>query len=89
MTKKVHTYTIEQSLKKCQDSLDKPLEDLTWDELLNYIELLKKRLSKNTLSLFTSKFIQFYKFCFDKTDRFTHYSLCRNIRLCSGLDEMQ
>jgi len=32
--------TIEQSLNKCQVSLDKSLEDLTWDELLGYHNIL-------------------------------------------------
>lgn len=75
--------TIEQSLKKAQDSLDKPLEDFTWDELLSYIESLKKRLSKNTLSLYTSKFIQFYKFCFDKTDDVKYNKMVKSLKSIS------
>ena len=61
-------YTLEQVLKKAEESLDKPLEDATFDELMTYIEGQKKIFSKNTVSLSIHKFVQFYKFCFETTE---------------------
>jgi len=73
-------YTLEQVLKKAEESLDKPLEDATFDELMTYIEGQKKIFSKNTVSLSIHKFVQFYKFCFETTEDIKYERLIKKLK---------
>ncbi|VVB89160.1 Tyrosine recombinase XerC [uncultured archaeon] len=72
--------TLEQSLVKAEKSIGKPLEDVTYEELLSYIESIKKHLSDNTVALYQSKFIQFYKFCFEETEDIKYNKLIKKLQ---------
>lgn len=72
--------SLEQSLVKSEESIGKPLEEITFDELLTHIELLKETLSNNSVSLRISKFIQFYKYCFDETDDIKYNKMLKRIK---------
>jgi site-specific recombinase XerD len=73
--------SLEQALGKAEENLGKPLEELTWEELLTYFESLKEGgLSISSVYLIQSKFIQFYKFCFDETEDSKYYSMFKKVK---------
>lgn len=71
---------LEQVFNKTHKALEKPIEDVTFDELLTYIEGLKKSLSKSSIQLYIQKYIQFYKFCFDKTDDIKYEKMVKKLK---------
>ncbi len=73
--------SLEQALGKAEENVGKPLEELTWEEILTYFESLKKRgLSTSSVYLIQSKFIRFYKFCFDETEDVKYNSMIKKIK---------
>lgn len=72
--------TLEQSLLKAEKSMGKPLEEATYEEILSYLEGLKKYLSDNTVALYLSKFMQFYRFCFDETEDIKYNKLLKKLQ---------
>jgi integrase/recombinase XerD len=72
--------TLKQSLEKAQDNLGEPLEDLTYEQIISYIEKLDKELSSNSVALVVSKFIQFYNYCFDKTEDTKYFKLVKELK---------
>lgn len=72
--------SLEMSLGKAEINIGEPLEDITFEQLHEYIELLKKNHSNNSITLYISKFIQFYKFAFDETDDIKYNKMIKRIK---------
>lgn len=72
--------SLNQSLVKAEENIGKPLEDITFDELLSYIESLKETLSDNSVALYISKYIQFYRYCFDETEDIKYNKMIKRIQ---------
>lgn len=73
--------SIEQSLVKAEKALNKPLETATYEDILNYVELIKnKELAPTTIHIIESKFIQFYHFCFDETEDIQYNKMLKQLK---------
>jgi site-specific recombinase XerD len=73
--------SIEQSLVKAEQAMGKPLETATFEDLLCYVERRKEEgLAATSIHIIESKFIQFYKYCFDETDDIRYNKMLRQLR---------
>jgi integrase/recombinase XerD len=71
----------KRTLEEIEKSIGKPLQDATPDDILDYIEKINEsELAKSTISLYEKKLLQFYRFCFDKTDDVKYNKLIRQIK---------
>lgn len=61
---------LEYMLKHAQECLKKPLEKADWNNLMEYLIMLRdtEELSESTIALHQTKLRQFYSYCFDETD---------------------
>jgi len=61
---------LEYMLTHAQECLKKPLEKADWNNLTDYLIMLRntEELSDSTIALHQTKLRQFYSFCFDETD---------------------
>lgn len=82
---------LNKTLVKAENCTGKPLEDLTLDEVLNYIETVKqtgkikrnmkgKPLSNSTIRMLQVHFIQFFRWCFDETDDAKYLSIAKKLK---------
>jgi integrase/recombinase XerD len=67
-------------LERIEKDIGKPLENATFEELLSYFESLKDNMADNSIALYESKLIQFYKFCFDETDDVQYNKLVKKLK---------
>lgn len=72
--------TLEQSVSRAERTIGKPLEEATYEELFSYIESLKSTLSENTVALYESKLIQFYRFCFEETEDIRYNKIVKKLK---------
>lgn len=60
--------------------MGKPLETATFDDLLCYVERRKEEgLAATSIHIIESKFIQFYKYCFNETDDIRYNKMVRQL----------
>jgi site-specific recombinase XerD len=72
---------IKSTLENAQDEINKPIENLTIDDLKKYFEgLQQKKQANNSIHLCQQRFIQFYQFCLDETDNEKYSLLIRKIK---------
>jgi site-specific recombinase XerD len=72
--------TLEQSVSRAERTIGRPLEEATYEELFSYIESLKSNLSENTVALYESKLIQFYRFCFEETEDIRYNKMVKKLK---------
>jgi len=73
--------SLKQALVTAEQEIGKPLETVTYEEILSYIEsLTKKGFSASTIYLIETKFIQFYNFCFNQTDDIQYVRMIRRLK---------
>jgi len=72
---------IKSTLENAQDEIQKPIENLTIDDLKKYFEGLQQKNQKNSsIGLCQQRFIQFYQFCLDETDNEKYSILIRKLK---------
>jgi integrase/recombinase XerD len=73
---------LEYALRTAQETMDKPLEDVSYEELKNYIDFIteERDLSNGTIELMQRKFIQYYNWLFNRTDDPKYHKIVRMIK---------
>lgn len=72
--------SIMDSLNEATKIIKKPLESVEPEDILDYIEELKKSKSSGTVNLRISKLIQFYGYCFEETDEIRYNKIIKKLK---------
>jgi integrase len=75
---------LEAILYDAQKNIGKKLEEANFEDILNYIESLKDKLSDNTISLYKQKLLQFYRFCFEETEDIKYNKIVKKLKSISS-----
>lgn len=66
---------------KAEDWLGKPLEDVSFDDIMKYIEYKKKEgLNQTSIWIYEKKLIQFFNFCFNETDDIKYSKIIKRLK---------
>ncbi len=72
---------IKSTLENAQEEIQKPIENLTIEDLKKYFEGLQQKKQKNSsINLCQQRFIQFYQWCLDETDNEKYSILVRKLK---------